>query len=91
MTAKHHEKIRTLAHQIWEDEGRPEGRHLDHWARAEEMVTSAKPAKADAEKPAKPDAEKPAKPAKSDAAKPSKAAKAAAKPKASAGRKTTSA
>jgi len=26
---------RARAYQIWEDEGRPEGRHLDHWARAE--------------------------------------------------------
>ena len=23
--------IRELSYQIWEQEGRPEGRHLDHW------------------------------------------------------------
>lgn len=29
------EKHRERAHKIWEEEGRPEGRHLDHWQRAE--------------------------------------------------------
>jgi len=29
------EEIRLMAYQIWEDEGRPEGRDLDHWLRAE--------------------------------------------------------
>jgi hypothetical protein len=28
------EKIRARAHQIWEREGRPEGRHEQHWAQA---------------------------------------------------------
>lgn len=27
---------RERAYQIWEDEGRPEGAHDDHWKRAEE-------------------------------------------------------
>jgi hypothetical protein len=27
--------IRERAYAIWEEEGRPEGRHLDHWLRAE--------------------------------------------------------
>lgn len=28
------ERKRLLAHQIWEDEGRPEGRAEEHWSRA---------------------------------------------------------
>ncbi len=27
-------RIRELAHRIWEHEGRPEGRHLEHWEQA---------------------------------------------------------
>jgi Protein of unknown function (DUF2934) len=30
--------IRERAYAIWEEEGRPEGRHLDHWLRAEAEV-----------------------------------------------------
>ncbi len=38
--------IRARAHQIWEREGRPEGRHLEHWEMASaELATEAKPAK----------------------------------------------
>ena len=32
--------IRARAHQMWEDEGRPDGRHLIHWQRAYEAITS---------------------------------------------------
>jgi hypothetical protein len=32
------ERIRAVAHQLWEDEGRPEGRADLHWQRAEELV-----------------------------------------------------
>ena len=28
-------RIRERSYQIWEQEGRPAGRHLDHWLRAE--------------------------------------------------------
>jgi hypothetical protein len=28
------DRIRELAHRIWEHEGRPEGRHDEHWERA---------------------------------------------------------
>lgn len=28
------DRIRELAHRIWEHEGRPEGRHLEHWEQA---------------------------------------------------------
>lgn len=31
------DKRRQRAYRIWEDEGRPEGRDLDHWQRAEEQ------------------------------------------------------
>jgi hypothetical protein len=31
--------IRERAYVIWEEEGRPEGRHLDHWLRAEAEIT----------------------------------------------------
>lgn len=33
----HEQKQRERAYKIWEDEGRPENRHLDHWQRAEEQ------------------------------------------------------
>jgi len=32
--------IRELAYQMWEIEGRPEGRALEHWVRAEHKVLS---------------------------------------------------
>ena len=35
--------IRARAHQIWEDEGRPEGRHEDHWQRAYEAIVDVAP------------------------------------------------
>ena len=28
-------KVRLRAYRMWEDEGKPEGKHLDHWSRAE--------------------------------------------------------
>lgn len=34
------QRIRDLAYQIWEDEGRPEGRAEVHWQQAHELVTS---------------------------------------------------
>lgn len=30
----HNERIRQRAHEIWEEEGRPEGREYSHWLRA---------------------------------------------------------
>jgi len=30
----HHEAIAQRAHEIWENEGRPEGRAMEHWLRA---------------------------------------------------------
>jgi Protein of unknown function (DUF2934) len=32
------ERIRERAHQIWEREGRPEGRELEHWRQAEQEI-----------------------------------------------------
>ena len=32
---KEHERIRRRAYEIWEEEGRPKGRQLEHWHRAE--------------------------------------------------------
>jgi hypothetical protein len=33
--------IRERAYAIWEEEGRPDGRDLDHWRRAEQEIGSA--------------------------------------------------
>jgi hypothetical protein len=35
MSVERHRVIRERAYSIWEGDGRPEGRHLDHWFRAE--------------------------------------------------------
>ncbi len=35
--------IRARAHQIWEDEGRPDGRHDIHWQRAYEAIVDLDP------------------------------------------------
>jgi hypothetical protein len=32
------QRIRDRAHQIWEEEGRPEGCDQEHWARAEREI-----------------------------------------------------
>ena len=38
--------IRARAHEIWEREGRPDGRHLEHWEMASaEIAADSKPAK----------------------------------------------
>lgn len=33
------DEIERLAHSYWEAEGRPDGRHLEHWLRAEAEVS----------------------------------------------------
>lgn len=33
------EEIEALARSYWEAEGRPDGRHLDHWLRAEREIS----------------------------------------------------
>lgn len=44
------ERIRTRAHQIWEEEGRPEGREYSHWLRARADIQAE-----DGEKPKRPE------------------------------------
>lgn len=74
-TSDNHEAlVRARAHQLWEDEGRPEGRADEHWHKAAALVASEAEASA---KPARKTAEKPAKAAAKPAA---KSAKTAAKP-----------
>ena len=70
------ERIKSRAHEIWEQNGRPDGQHLEHWRQAEVELTAttkkpraaAKAAKAapkakTAPKAAKPKAAPKAKPA----------------------------
>jgi hypothetical protein len=35
-----YEKIARLAHDLYEREGKPDGKHLDHWFNAESMIES---------------------------------------------------
>ncbi|HSI41894.1 MAG TPA: DUF2934 domain-containing protein [Xanthobacteraceae bacterium] len=34
------QRIRERAHQLWEEEGRPDGRHEHHWLRAAHIVAT---------------------------------------------------
>lgn len=34
-------EIEARAHAIWEEEGKPDGRHLEHWLRAERLLAAA--------------------------------------------------
>jgi Protein of unknown function (DUF2934) len=44
--------IKVRAYAIWEDEGRPDGQHVEHWRRAsEEMSAAAAPPTAPADPP----------------------------------------
>jgi hypothetical protein len=72
-------EIALRAYYIWENEGRPEGREHDHWARAEAEILSepppnkAEPKKTTAKKPAAskdPGAKKPSTNGTAKAAKP---------------------
>ncbi|WP_342643669.1 DUF2934 domain-containing protein [Rhodoligotrophos ferricapiens] len=38
MMGDREQRIRERAHQIWEQEGRPEGRHDEHWERAARAI-----------------------------------------------------
>ena len=35
MEVNRNEEIRQVAYRIWQEEGRPDGRHHEHWLRAE--------------------------------------------------------
>ncbi|TIV99758.1 MAG: DUF2934 domain-containing protein [Mesorhizobium sp.] len=72
MTDDRQERIRRRAHEIWEQAGRPEGAHIEHWDQAAAEIDGAVKPKKAAPKKAAAKADKP------------KAAKAAAKTKASA-------
>ena len=72
MTDDRQDRIRQRAHEIWEQAGRPEGAHQEHWEQATAEVDGA------AAKPKKSTKKTAAKPAKS-AAKPKAAKPAAAK------------
>ena len=83
MTQTNREKVLKKAYEIWEAEGRPHGRDMEHWLKAELMIGGTPAKKAPAKKaPAK----KPA--AKKPAAKKPAAKKAAPKAKAAAKTKT---
>ena len=34
------QRIRERSYQLWDQEGRPEGRHLDHWLQAEQELAA---------------------------------------------------
>ena len=36
----HEQKVRERAYQIWESEGRPEGKSDEHWARAQAEIAA---------------------------------------------------
>ncbi|MEX5727062.1 sRNA-binding protein [Rhodovulum iodosum] len=82
------DQIRTAAYYLWLEEGRPEGKADDHWARARAQL-SAGTTPGNARQSAKPKAAakakaatKPKTPAKADSAPKTPRRKAAAKPKA---------
>ncbi|MBE1161514.1 DUF2934 domain-containing protein [Dyella sp. 7MK23] len=37
-------RISALAHAMWESEGRPDGRDLEHWLKAEKLVDAQREA-----------------------------------------------
>ena len=41
MPSQQEQTIRERAYAIWEEEGRPDGKELDHWLRAEAEIISA--------------------------------------------------
>ncbi|TPK94531.1 MULTISPECIES: DUF2934 domain-containing protein [unclassified Mesorhizobium] len=76
MTDDRHERIRQRAHEIWEQAGRPDGAHMEHWDQATAEIDEAGRPKKAAKKAAAAKVEKP------KAAKPAKAPKAPPKSKA---------
>jgi hypothetical protein len=40
MDPKIEQQIRECAYAIWENEGRPHGKHLEHWERAKALVAA---------------------------------------------------
>ncbi|WP_295046551.1 DUF2934 domain-containing protein [uncultured Paracoccus sp.] len=65
MDHDHQDRIKQRAHDIWEREGRPEGRDADHWSQAEEELRhemSAEPPADDQAQPELAQSPAPAKP-----------------------------
>jgi DUF2934 family protein len=46
MTNEHEQRVRELAHHIWESEGCPQGEEVRHWAMAERLIEASDLAKA---------------------------------------------
>jgi len=55
------EEIRQIAYHVWRDEGCPEGRHLDHWLKAESIWRARQEAPKEPEKPARAKTKRPRK------------------------------
>jgi hypothetical protein len=45
------ERIRQMAHRIWESEGRPQGQEARHWHMAERLVEASEREPEDGERP----------------------------------------
>ena len=60
MIMEREEQIRCLAYNIWEQEGYPHGRHIDHWLTAE-TIWQTEHRQEDSEKQVKPSQQKRAK------------------------------
>jgi hypothetical protein len=43
MSMEHESRIRERAQALWEQEGRPEGRHDEHWRRASQEIDEEVP------------------------------------------------
>ena len=41
MSEERNMRIRTRAHELWESEGRPDGREAEHWEQAEREISSS--------------------------------------------------
>jgi hypothetical protein len=74
-------RIRETAYRLWQEDGEPEGRDQDHWAKAIEALTSAEPEPTTPAKPARKPAAKTAAKAAPPAAKKEAKPKAPAKPR----------
>lgn len=44
MTPEMQNRVRTLANQLWEEEGRPEGKEQEHWRRAVDRLSGGQEA-----------------------------------------------
>jgi hypothetical protein len=92
MAENRDERVRKRAYEIWEKEGRPHGRHDEHWRRAAEEDLAREDAAAAKEgRGEKPPSSQPKPAGKSDPQKPTAQQRAGEKTKASSGRAAGSA